>query len=180
MDAVFEGLGRDLRRAGLKVQKVKGWQTRGVPGTFAPRGVLNHHTASASGNLPCLGIVTVGRSDLSGPLCNILLGRDGTVVLIAAGRANHAGLGGPFRGIPQDSGNAFTIGIEWENNGVGEKYSNAQLRAGAVLNAILLRRLGRTAFMCFDHKEWTTRKIDRSLDPKAFRKSVRRAIKEAA
>lgn len=159
------------------MQKVEGWKGRSANGSFAPRGVINHHTASAAGNLPCLGIVTHGRSDLPGPLCNFLLGRDGTVVIVAGGRANHAGAGGPTRGIPKDSGNAYTVGIEWENNGIGEPYPRRQLEAGIILNAVLLKRMKRGSYMAFEHREWTSRKIDRRIDAALFRKLVGKKLK---
>lgn len=177
MNDLLEGLGKELKSHGLRVMKVPGWRLRGGS-PFSPIAVLNHHTASSVGNVPCVGICTNGRSDLPGPLCNFLIGRDGLIVFIASGRANHAGLGGPFRGIPKDSGNSFSIGVEWENNGIGERWPEKQLKAGAILNAVLLKRLGRSSFFCFDHKEYApTRKIDRTLDPKRFRRRVKANLK---
>lgn len=183
---VLEGLGKELKHRGLHVVKVDGWKSRGVRDdegeleSFDPRGVLNHHTASplTSGNLPCLGICTNGRPDLRGPLCQILLGRDATVALIAAHRANHAGLGGPTRGIPLNMGNPLLFGIEWENNGIGEPYSRIQWRAGVLLNAVLLKRMDEPASMCFEHREYApTRKTDRKVDADAFRAQVRGELK---
>ncbi|MEO5837776.1 MAG: peptidoglycan-binding protein, partial [Acidimicrobiales bacterium] len=80
-----------LRNAGLKVVEVDGWLTR-VSDSFDARGLVDHHTAGGrTGNAPSLNICINGRSDLPGPLCNVLIGRDGTCYVIAAGRANHAG-----------------------------------------------------------------------------------------
>lgn len=177
MTDLFDGLGEDLRRNGIEVSKVKEWRTRAYPGTFQPRAVMFHHTASnkTAGNAPALGIVTSGRSDLPGPLCQFLVARDGTVFFVASGRANHAGEGGPLKGIPKDSGNAYTIGIECENDGLGERWSNKQLNAIAVLCALLLKRMGRTSYHLIGHKEWTTRKIDpANVDMARFRKRVRK------
>lgn len=171
----YDGLARDLKKHGVKVRKVKGWRTRGREGAFEPRGVLFHHTASnpASGDAPALGICTVGRSDLPGPLCQFLVGRDGTVYFIAAGRANHAGLGGPIKGIPQDSGNSYLYGVECENSGVGEPWPSKQREAIAILFALLLKRMKRGARMVIGHKEYTSRKIDpNGIDLNAFRKRV--------
>src|SRR5690242_2079803 len=91
-----------LRSWGLTVETEPGYATRGRPFSFHPKGVLCHHTASAehSGNFGSERIVTQGRSDLPGPLAQFLLGRDGTVKVIALGYANHAGIGGPHAGIP--------------------------------------------------------------------------------
>jgi hypothetical protein len=173
----FDSLERDLQKHGIKVKKVKGWRTRGREGTFAPRGVLFHHTASnqASGNAPALGICTHGRSDLAGPLCQFLVGRDGTVYFVARGRANHAGYGGPIKGIPQDSGNAYLYGVECENNGLGEPWREEQKRAIAILFALLLKRMNRGARMVLAHREYTSRKIDPTgIDMDAFRKRVQK------
>lgn len=171
-------LGRELTRNGVKVRKVKGWESRGA-GTFDPRGVIFHHTASAPGsNAPCLGIVTHGRPDLPGPLSQFLVGRDGTVFFIAKGRANHAGEGGPLKGIPANSGNTYLFGVECENSGIGEPWPEAQKKAIATLFAVLLRRMKRTSRMVVAHKEWTSRKIDPAgIDMKAFRKRVRARMK---
>jgi LysM repeat protein len=151
-----------FRKNGLRVKEVKGWKTRGRDGTFEPRGVVFHHTASSpqGGPAPALGVVTKGRSDLPGPLCNVLVGRDGAVHVIAAGRCNHAGEGGPFRNIPRDSANSFLAGVEVENNGVGERWSKELLETLEVVFATMLLGLRRRAMWLIAHKEWTTRKID--------------------
>ena len=183
VDQIFDGLGHELKRNGCTVLKVKGWEDRGTGGTFAPRGIVFHHTAtpSTSGNAPALNVVTFGRSDLPGPLCQFLVARDGTIYLVAKGRANHAGLGGPLVGIPEDSGNAYTFGIECENNGIGEKWSPDQKRAIAVLCKVLLERMHAKPKMLFGHKEWTTRKIDPAgIDMNRFRERVSKLELKAA
>ena len=85
------GLATRLRDMGLKVKEVDGWRTRGSD-SFNPRGAVTHHTAgppAAPGRMaPSLGIVVNGRSDLSGPLCNIYMDYEGTIYTVAAGRAN--------------------------------------------------------------------------------------------
>src|SRR5690606_41419608 len=85
-----------LRKAGRAGVEVSGWNARGHGGMNAPRGIIWHHTAtpaSAKGNYPSQGIVTNGRSDLPGPLCNLGLGRDGTWYVIAAGRSEERRVG---------------------------------------------------------------------------------------
>jgi hypothetical protein len=179
MSDLFDGIGHELKKRGVRVKKVKGWQGRTVGGTFSPRGVLCHHTASDrdSGPAPALGTVTFGRSDLPGPLSNFLLARDGTVYFIAAGRCNHAGLGGPIKGIPLNSGNTFLFGIEAENNGVDEKWPEKQMNAYAILCAVLCEKLNVGASQVLAHKEYTSRKIDPHFDMDIFRKRVRREMK---
>ena len=179
MADLWEDLGKQLTRNGVKVRHVKGWRSRGTGGTFAPRGIIFHHTASAPGsNAPALGIVTHGRSDLPGPLSQFVVGRDGTVFFVAAGRANHAGEGGPINGIPANSGNSYLFGVECENSGLGEPWPEAQKKAIATLFAVLLKRMKRGPRALIGHKEWTPRKIDPAgIDMPAFRKRVRKRMK---
>ncbi len=165
-----------LRKNDLRIKEVKGWKTRGRPGSFAPRGAMFHHTASSrrGGNAPGLGVCVEGRPGINGPLCNILVARDGTVYLVAAGRANHAGKGGPWQGIPEDSGNAYLIGVEVENDGVGEPWSSELLQACDVVFATLLLGLRRKSDWVCGHKEWAPRrKIDPArIDMSRYRKRV--------
>jgi hypothetical protein len=147
----------DLHRFGLKVELVPGWETRGSS-AFAPACVVDHWTAGPRGTegRPSLAIVTNGRADLDGPLCNVYLARDGTCVVVAAGRANHAGVGG-FRGLV---GNSAAYGIEAECGGDGD-WTPEMLAAYPRLNAALLSGLGRDASWVAGHNEWApTRKID--------------------
>ena len=156
-------LPRKLRRAGLRVKVVKGWRNRGRDGTWKPKGVVWHHTASSrrSGNAASLGVVTNGRSDLPGPLCQVLIARNGTVFIVAAGRSNHAGEGGPYRNIPKDSGNAYLVGVEVENDGLGEPWSKELKETCITTHAVILRLLGAKPNMLIGHKEWANgRKID--------------------
>lgn len=175
------GLLNHLRHWGLKVQEKDGWRHRGRPYNFYPRAIMAHHTASGSqsGNFASESVVTFGRSDLSGPLCQFLLGRDGTVKVIAAGYANHAGYGGPKAGIPENMGNTYTYGIEAENNGIGENWTLEQLNAYYRLCAALLVWMGtKDVSKVFGHKEWAPgRKIDPAgIDMNKFREQVKKAL----
>lgn len=173
-------LPRHLRRWGLKVELKEGWQDRGRPYNFTPKAVICHHTASGSqsGNFGSESVVTFGRSDLPGPLCQFLLGRDGTVKIIAAGYANHAGYGGPRATVPANMGNTYAYGIEAENNGLGEKWPKEQLNAYYRLCAALLDYMDRRDVeRVFGHKEWTSRKIDPAgIDMDKFRSRVKDAL----
>jgi hypothetical protein len=76
-------------KRGLVVKESSGWETRGRPYSFNPtKGVICHHTAAAE---DIDSVLINGRSDLPGPLCHYALHKNGDVVLIAAGYANHAG-----------------------------------------------------------------------------------------
>jgi len=167
-----------LRAWGLDVVEVTGWQTRRRPGTFAPLGVLIHHTAGPRGkDAPSLQVCIDGRRDLAGPLCQILVARSGKVYVISVGRCNHAGIGGPLAGmVPVDAGNRLLVGIEAENDGVGEPWPVAQQLVMVRASAAVLDLLGRARGNCWAHREYTPRKIDpKGLDMDAFRWAVAHA-----
>jgi N-acetyl-anhydromuramyl-L-alanine amidase AmpD len=169
-----------LRKWGLKVEEGENWRERGRPHTFKPKAVICHHTASGatSGNFGSSRVVTFGRSDLPGPLCHFLLGRDGTVRIISGNYANHAGTGGPRAGIPANLGNTYAWGIEAENNGIGEKWPKTQLNAYYRLCAALLDLMGtKDVSKVIGHKEWTSRKIDPAgIEMSGFRSQVKAAL----
>ena len=167
-----------LLDAGLKVAEQPGWQTRGRDDVDTIRGVMCHHTAGArTGNMPSLGVLTNGRPDLSGPLAQLGLGRDGTFFVIAAGRANHAGVGN-WQGIT--NGNSSFVGIEAENTGqtsgpLADPWPPIQLDAYRRGCAAILRKIRANAIMCCGHKEYALpqgRKADPTFDMDAFRLQI--------
>jgi hypothetical protein len=165
------GIADRLRARGLTVTEVAGWQTRGSS-SFNPKGSVNHHTVgSRRGNAPSLNVCTFGRAGLSGPLCNVLQGRDNTIYVIAAGRANHAGRGG-WRGL---SGNSSVYGLEVENVGTtAEPWRPDQIATMVKVHAALLDGIGGNAANVCQHKEWApSRKPDaHSIDGDDFRRMV--------
>jgi hypothetical protein len=78
---IWEGLG-------LTVRPMEGWRDRGRAGgnTFEVLGC--HHTGSAS---DIDSVLRNGRPGINGPLCNVALHKNGDVLLVASGRANHFG-----------------------------------------------------------------------------------------
>ncbi len=166
-----------LKNAGLKVAEVDGWPNRGVADMPAAKGVMCHHTAGpAAGNMPSLRVLVNGRPDLPGPLCQLGLGRDGTYYVIAAGRANHAGVG-QWEGVT--AGNAAFIGIEAENVGLpSDPWPAIQLEAYQRGAAAILKHLQQSAIMCCGHKEYALpkgRKPDpHSINMTVFRRQVAR------
>ena len=168
-----------LRRHGLKVKVVPGWKTRGRPastGGFNPVGVLCHHTATtvAWTVAAVLRLLTGGRSGLPGPLCQFGLDRDGTVWLVAAGRANHAGQARAVGSVAAGDGNTLYIGIEAFNSGTGEPWSAAQYNAYVLLAAVIQVELtGNSHRAVAGHKETSiTGKVDPTFNMDTFRQRV--------
>jgi hypothetical protein len=163
-----------LESAGLKVAETPDWRTRGNGDMGTPKGVMCHHTGtSVVGNMPTLHVLISGRSDLTGPLCQLGLGRDGTFYMVAAGRANHAGKG-RWQGIT--TGNSSFIGIEAENSGLSsDPWPDIQIDAYHRGVAAILSKIGAPAIMCCGHKEYALprgRKDDPDFDMVKFRACV--------
>lgn len=162
------------RAAGLDVEEVDGWRTRGrTYCSMRPRGVVCHHTAGPkSGDMPSLGLLIRGRKGLPGPLAQYGLGRSGRVYVVAAGTSNHAGAGG-WKGL---NSNCDVIGIEAENTG-SESWPKKQLSAYVTLVAAICDQLGLSVAMVAAHREWAPgRKPDpHSIDMDEFRRWVAEA-----
>lgn len=168
-----------LRAANLKVVERDGWKDHGRGEMGDVRGVLCHHTAGPkTGNAPSLDLVERGRADLPGPLSQLVLGRDGTFYVVAAGRCNHAG-GGVWQGVT--AGNSSFIGIEAENAGTGaDPWPVEQMDAYVRGVAAILTHIGADSVMAAGHKEYALpkgRKIDPSFDMVDFREAVEAAMK---
>lgn len=148
---------------GRNLIEYTGWRTRGSE-IFSPKGSVNHHTAGPRlGVLPSLNTLVYGRSDLPGPLCNAALDRNNNsrsprIHLIAAGKANHAGLGG-WKGL---SGNSSVWGLEVEHSGTSaEPVTQEQWDMMYRWHAACCDVSGVKADFVCQHFEWApTRKID--------------------
>lgn len=147
-----------LKKFGCEVEVVPGWERRG-DSLFSPRCTVGHHTAGPrNGDRPSLRVVVEGRPGLPGPLAQDFLTRSGVVVVVAAGRANHAGVGG-FRGL---RGNSSAMGNEAESSGRGD-WTPEQLEALPRLHAAHLWLMGQDASWYCSHRTWAEppgRKID--------------------
>lgn len=152
-----------LRAAGLNVVEQPGWKTRGHGDMGKVVGVLCHHTAGAlKGNAPSLKIVQSGRPDLKGPLAQLVLGRDGTYYVVAAGLCYHAGAGN-WRGVK--TGNKSLIGIEAENTGLAnDPWPTVQMDAYVRGVAALLKHIGAEPIMAVGHLEYAL-PVGRKSDP---------------
>ncbi|WP_219821309.1 peptidoglycan recognition protein family protein [Methylobacter tundripaludum] len=169
-----------LSSAGLKVAIQPGWKTRGHGDVGKIKGVMCHHTAGPkTGNMPSLGVVTNGRTGLSGPLAQLCLGRDGTFYVVAAGKCFHAGKG-DWKGIT--TGNTSFIGIEAENTGINkpgdpkhDPWPAVQIDAYRRGVAAILKHIGQDESMCCGHKEYRLPlgfKNDPTFNMDQFRKDV--------
>ncbi|HVV55093.1 MAG TPA: N-acetylmuramoyl-L-alanine amidase [Mucilaginibacter sp.] len=165
-----------LQAAGLKVAECAGWQDRGHGDMGPVLGVLCHHTATPgkNGNMPTLNTLIQGRPDLSGPLAQLGLGRDGTYYIVAAGRCNHAGAGS-WQGIT--TGNTNFIGIEAENTGGHDDFPWPAVQLDAYYRGVaaILKHIGKGVEFCAGHKEYALppgRKSDPDFDMDGFRHAV--------
>lgn len=165
-----------LKDNGLKVALTNGWEDRGHGDMAQVVGVLCHHTATTvkNANMPTLNLLIQGRPDLSGPLAQLGLGRDGTYYVIAAGRCNHAGIGA-WQGVT--TGNSSFIGIEAENTGLpnDSPWPAVQMDAYRRGVAAILSHIGKSVDFCAGHKEFALpagRKDDPSFDMNPFRAGV--------
>jgi peptidoglycan hydrolase-like protein with peptidoglycan-binding domain len=176
-----------LKAAGQKISPVDGWQDRGKRDVGKILGVICHHTAGPkNGNYPSLNTIKNGRPDLPGPLAQLGLARDGTWIIMSAGRANHAGKG-EWKGVT--NGNSNMIGIEAENTGKPDDlpWPDVQMEAYRHGVAAILTHIGKDAGFCAGHKEYALddkgrrgRKTDPDFDMDAFRASVAAIMSGAA
>lgn len=155
-----------LRAAGLTVLEVAGWQTRQTRDGFAPQGVVEHDTVTPPGltREQEQAILRDGRPDLSGPLAQLGVHRDGAVSVVAAGRANHNG-GDPNDGLPDPVWGNDAYGIEvfcyGGQPGHTEPWNAIQAHVVALVAAVLCKHHGWDVSVVQGHKETDPhRKID--------------------
>lgn len=144
-----------LRAHGVPVKFHPGWESRGNGQSSAYQGLIWHHTATGfSVNAP--SILVNGRSDLRGPLCNTSGNSDGSITIVAAHPANHAGAsGGRSMGPLPKTGsfNRLVWGHEIVYPGV-QPMTDAQYRSATILGAVVSQILGRpNADWCRGHME---------------------------
>lgn len=169
------GLAVAARETGYPVIEIPGWKTRGQ-GALADdvRIITDHHTAGpeperTSSNYPSLNVVKSGRTGLRGLLSQLGMGFNGTIYVIGAGVAWHAGEGS-WKGWT--NANYRGIGIEAEDGGDGD-WTMAQLDCYPRLNAALCRYLGVSADWVAGHKEYATPR-GRKIDPAGIEMSQMR------
>jgi N-acetyl-anhydromuramyl-L-alanine amidase AmpD len=118
-----------LKARGITVTEVSGWTTRGRS-NLEPRAVVCHWTAARSS---VTSLLVHGRPDVPGPLCNfeVLPGRGG-VRLVAAGKANHAGV----------ARNGFTNSVALGIEAAGPPIDGEELKIYHALVAAICRVYG--------------------------------------
>lgn len=159
-----------MRDAGLTVIASSGWENRGVSSTVNFWAELAHHTAATVDND---NILINGRSDLQGPLCNWALHDNGDWVLIASGRANHAGEGT----LPSSE----SQGVEATGpHGYPGTYGPSAFHCYeeyVIGSACLLAAMESDTGDLFGHKE-TARPLGRKIDPYFDMPAFRGDVKE--
>lgn len=164
----LDELADELRAAGVAVLEWDGWQTRarssGGYDAGRPSCTVWHHTASTASLESDAAYCATGAADA--PICNLIIGRDGRVAVIAAGATNTNGKGGPFTLadgtlVAADTMNVHAVGLELANAGTGEPYPPAQIDAAFAASLVCSRIIGRGADNALEHVEWAPgRKID--------------------
>ena len=176
-----------LRAAGIFVHEVPGWQARGNGQSSAYEGGLIHHTASPPEMaLPGTGagkVLINGRTGLSGPLCNYAGNPDGSVTVVAAHPANHAGASGGRSMGPLPVTRSFNkrvLGLEIVYRGTEPMTAAQYNSAVAWARAVAQVCAGGDAQRIRAHAETSvTGKFDpgdapgRTIDMNAFRDAVR-------
>lgn len=185
-----------FERWGVPHHQVDGWKTRSNSNGWSSRGVsgcMHHHTGNNTSNAAERRTMVRGRPDLRGPLANFGVTHEGTIDIIAAGAANHAGKGDPrvLRAVQRESYDKFppptrmnmfskgAIGANgklygWETYAGGpglEHMTDKQYRVLVLSTAAIISVLDRldgpdvrwTGKSVIAHKEWTT---NRPVDPR--------------
>jgi len=138
-----------LRDAGLTVVEWPNWQSFGSRELDDDLwGIVVHHTASAPGSEEgrnALALRTRSASGVPPPRAHLLVARSGTVHVLSAMKANHAG-SGSWPGVRDQ---AQLVGIEIDNNGLGSEVF-PQHQAEAVLRAC--------AAICA-HQSWEANRV---------------------
>lgn len=165
-----------LRGAGLDVWEDPNWKTRGHGSFKNLWGVVTHHTG-VDRDTEWL-TVRDGRSDLAGPLSQLVLEKNGMFRVIASGVAWHAGRG-EWPGLETNNANFQTIGIEAVNTGL-ESWSVEQYSAYVRGVAALLKYMGADASHMIGHKEWAGKAQGKrdpgNIDMDKFRADVQALI----
>jgi hypothetical protein len=170
-----------LAARGLSVYAYAGWESHG--GSANHGAICLHHTASGSSTRPEDDAAYCHHGSGDSPLYNVLVGRDGSVWILAREKSNNAGkissvalnealrgeasnVSASVRGLGDDgSANDRLFGIACQNNGTGEHWGDAMVNATAICAAVALECLGLAhAGWVTQHRVLTARKVDNCGD----------------
>lgn len=143
---------RAFRNAGITYTAEPDYKERGHGDLNGVKFIVVHHTAGG-GDSGDIRIVRDGRSDLPGPLSQIVLKRDGNPHIVAVGICYHAPGKINFRGVPAGSGNYWSIGIEGVSNGYND-WTDAQRVGYPKVVAALLKDLGLPSDAWIFHRDY--------------------------
>lgn len=144
-----------LRAEGLDVVEFPRWRFCGHGDFTDIWGVICHHTGADEAPPER---IAGGTAAVTGPLAQLHLAQNGTVTVITARIARHAGAG-RYPGLPTDDADRHTIGIRAVNTGT-EGWSAPQYGALVRCCAAILRKLGQPSSHVIGHREWNPRKWD--------------------
>jgi len=164
----FKEAAQLLREWGWTVVFMDGWSTRGASRRqLSVQYIGDHHTAA---EVDVDRILRDGRSDVPGPLCEVAVHADSTIVIVAAGPANHFGV------ATIDSSDALGV----ENTGpipinASGKSAFPNYRATLAVYVAFRRVYGLGTARIVLHKETARpigRKIDRAVDGDTVRREA--------
>jgi hypothetical protein len=156
-----------IAAAGVPVVAYDGWEYRArSSGGFVdgkPWAVFWHHTASTTD--PDNDAAYMCYSADARPIANLLMPRDGTCWVLAAGATNTNGTGGPWETssgrIDADCANSSVVGMEIANGGTGDPYPARQVDACFAVSLAITAHLGIEPGDIATHTRWSPgRKID--------------------
>ena len=161
-----------LQAAGLRVELYDGWEARGSESWGPLKGIVVHATAGRLARDVDMRLLwQTGSATAPAPISQLYLERDGTWVVGASGKCNHAltGKAGLLKGV----GNSGLIGIEGANDNRGEPWPAAQYDSYTRGVAAICRHMGWTQNNVTGHKEHQPGdKSDPTFDMNSFRAQV--------
>lgn len=196
---------RQLKKFNVDVEYFgKVWYSRGRPASKGPfrdvYGIIVHHTGGKvyTGSTYSRFLFVEGRRGLPAPLCHAEGRSDGTIVMGAGGRANHAGFGSSdsLASVIKDlvpysreldpkvndnrvDGNSNFYALEIDYGGSNLGPLPQQIAAAVNWCAAICDFHGWTGHSVIGHREWTYRKVDPArIQMGKFRKMVSERIKE--
>lgn len=142
-----------IAASGVKALYYPGWNNKRIAGrgAFEPRFVVLHHTVGTNS----LFWLAQGKPHPPVPGAHFLIAKDGTVHVLTAFTAYHAGKGDGIPGVARDSLNRFSFGIEVESLGKVKDFTPAQTDAVVRLTRALLDQMNRPVTAVLNHKTWS-------------------------